>query len=57
MKVTIKTTNPYYNLVIKRVHLYYNIKLATFGIDRDRNWIIQIPVFIQLFTQQPLVSN
>ena len=31
------------------------MKLVTFGIDRDRNLIIQFPVFIQLYTQQLLV--
>ena len=31
------------------------MKLVTFGIDRDKNLIIQFPVFIQLYTQQPIV--
>ena len=31
------------------------MKLVTFGIDRDRNLIIQFPIFIQLHTQQPLI--
>ena len=31
------------------------MKLVTFGIDRDRNLIIQFPVFIQPYTQQPLI--
>ena len=30
------------------------MKLVTFGIDKDRNLIIQFPVFIQPYTQQPL---
>ena len=29
--------------------------LATFGIDKDRNHIIQFPVFVQQYTQKPLV--
>ena len=29
--------------------------LVTFGIDKDRNLIIQFPVFIQPYTQQPLI--
>ena len=29
--------NPDYDLVIKRLHLYYDIKVVTFGIDNDRN--------------------
>ena len=48
-------TNPDYDIVIKRLHLYYNMKLVTFGIDRNRNLIIQFPVFVQPYTQQPLI--
>ena len=47
--------NPDYDIVIKRLHLYYVMKLVTFSIDRDKNLIIQFPVFIQPYTQQPLV--
>ena len=31
------------------------MKLVTFGIDGNRNLIVQFPVFIQPYTQQPLV--
>ena len=31
------------------------MQLVTFGIDKDRNLIIQFPVFIQPYTQQPLI--
>ena len=31
------------------------MKLVTFGIDKERNLIIQFPVFIQPYTQQPLI--
>ena len=41
--------------MIKRLHLYYDMKLGTFGIDRKRNLIIQFPVFVQPYTQQPLI--
>ena len=47
--------NPEYDIVIKRLHLYYDIKLGTFGIDRKRNLIIQFPIFVQPYTQQPLI--
>ena len=30
------------------------MKLVTFGIDKERNLIIQFPIFIQPYTQQPL---
>ena len=55
MKTTIQKTNPDYDLVIKILHLYYDMKLVTFSIDRYRNLIIQFSVFIQLYTQQQLV--
>ena len=31
------------------------MKLVTFGIDKERNLKIQFPVFIQPYTQQPLI--
>ena len=31
------------------------MQLVTFGINKDRNLIIQFPVFIQPYTQQPLI--
>ena len=31
------------------------MKLVTFGIDTDRNLIIQFPVFVQPYTKQPLI--
>ena len=48
-------TNPDYTLVLDRLHLYYDVQLITFSIDRDMNLVIQSPVFIQPYTQKPLV--
>ena len=31
------------------------MKLVAFGIDRPRNLIIQFPIFVQPYTQQPLI--
>ena len=31
------------------------MQLITFGIDKDNNLIVQFPVFIQPYIQQPLV--
>ena len=45
VKETLIKTNPDYNIVIKRLHLYYNMKFVTFGIDKKRNLIIQLPIF------------
>ena len=47
-------TNPDYDLVLDRLHLYYDMQLVTFGIDKDMN-LIQFPVFIQPYTQKPLI--
>ena len=55
VKMAIKRTNPDYDLVIDRHHLYYDMKLVTFGIDKEKNLMIQFPVFIQPCTQQPLI--
>ena len=41
--------------MIDRLHLYYDMKLVTFGIDKERNLIIQFPVFIQPYTQKLLI--
>ena len=49
---TTRKTNPDYDLVIKRLYLYYDMKVVTFGIGRDKNLIIQFIVFIQRYTQQ-----
>ena len=54
-KETLIKTNPAYDIVIKRLHLYYDMKLVTFGIDKKRNLIIQFPIFVQPYTQQPLI--
>ena len=32
------------------------MQLVTFGIDKDRNLIILFPVFVQPYTQQPLIQ-
>ena len=55
VRIQLWKTNPDYDLVIKRLHLYYNMKLVPFGLDKDRNLIVQFPVFIQPYTQQPLI--
>ena len=55
VKDTLTKTNPDYDIIIKRLHLYYDMKLVTFRIDRKRNLIIQFPIFVQPYTQQPLI--
>ena len=51
----LRITNTDYDLGMDKLHLYYNMQLVTFGIDGDKNLIIHFPVFIQPYTQQPLV--
>ena len=51
---TLTKTNCDYDIVIKRLHLHYDRKLVIFSIDKKRNLIIQFPIFVQPYTQQPL---
>ena len=51
---SLQRTNPDYTLVLDRLHLYYDMCLVTFGIDREMNLVIQFPVFIQPYIQKPL---
>ena len=50
VKEMLSKTNLDYHIVIKRLHLYYDKKLLTFGIDRKRNLIIKFPIFVQPYT-------
>ena len=55
VKKSLQHTNPDYTLVLDRLHLYYNMQLVTFEIDKHMNLVIQFPVFIQPYTQKSLV--
>ena len=58
--VALQTTKRDYDLgikSIKRLYLYYEMKLVTFGIDDQRNLIIKLPVFVQPYTQQHLINE
>ena len=46
VKTALAKTNKNYDLVLNRLYLYYDMKLVTFGIDQDKNLIIQFPVFV-----------
>ena len=54
VKEALQINNRDYDLVIKRLYLYYDMKLVTFGIDDQRNLIIQFLVLVQPHTQQHL---
>ena len=55
VKTAVRKTNPDYDLVIDRLHLYCDMQLVTFGINKERNLVLQLPVFMQLYTQQLLI--
>ena len=55
VKKTLQITNPDYDLVRDRLHLYYDMPLITFGNDKNMNLIIQFPIFVQPYTQKPLI--
>ena len=55
VKKSLHHTNPDYTIVLDRLHLYYDMQLVTFGIDKDMNLVIQFPIFIQPYTQKPLI--
>ena len=52
VRITLRVTNPDYNLVIDRLDLYYDMQLATFGIDKDGNLIIQFQILGQPYVTQ-----
>ena len=55
VKKSLHHTNPDNTLVLDTMHLYSNMQLVTFGIDKDMNLVIQFPVFMQPYTQKPLI--
>ena len=54
VQIAIAKTNQDYELVLNRLYLYYDMKLVIFCIDNQKNLIIQLPVFIQPYTQTKL---
>ena len=54
VKLVLVKTNKDYDLVLTRLYLYYDMKLVTFGIDNQKNLIIQFSVFVQPYTQMRL---
>ena len=47
VKTALRKINPDYDLVMDRLHLYYDMQLVMFGTNKDKNLIIQFPVHIQ----------
>ena len=57
VQIAIAKTNQHYELVLNRLYLYYDMKLVMFGIDSQKNLIIQFPVFVQPYTQTKLTLH
>ena len=55
VRIAIAKSNKDYDLVLTRLYLYCDMKLETFGIDSQRNLIVQFPVFVQPYTQKRLI--
>ena len=55
VKKAIQISNPDYDVAINILHLFYDMKLVTFGINKERNLIVQFSVFVQPYTQQQLI--
>ena len=55
VRIAFTKYNKHYDLVLTRLYLYYDMKLVTFGIDKQRNLIVQFPIFIQPYTQKRLI--
>ena len=45
VQLAITKSNQDYEIILSGLHLYYDMKLVTFGIDYQKNLIIQFPVF------------
>ena len=54
VKAALAKTNKNYDLVLNRLYLYYDMKLVMFGIDNNKNLIIQFPVFVEPYMQARL---
>ena len=55
VRIAIAKSNRDYDLVLTILNLYYDMKLVTFGIDHQRNLIVQFPVFVQPYAQKRLI--
>ena len=54
VKLVLAKTNKDYELFLNRLYLHYDMKLITFGIDNQKNLIIQFLEFVQPYTQMRL---
>ena len=52
VRIAIAKSNKDYDLVLTRLYLYYDMKLVMFGIDNQRNLIVQFPVCATLHPEK-----
>ena len=50
----VKKTNPEYDLALPHITSYYDMKLVTFGVDKQGRLIICFPIFIKEFRKVPM---
>ena len=55
LKKAMQITNLDYDIVIGRFHIYRDMKLVKFGINEERNLIVQFPIFVQPYIQKQLI--
>ena len=53
----IRETHPEYTLALTHISQYYDMKLVTFGIDKDRSLIVTFPVFLKRVHHVPLILH
>ena len=49
----VRKSHPDYVLAINHLTKYYDMKLATFGVDTDGNMVVAFPVFVKDHTSKP----
>ena len=54
VQLAITKSNQDYEMILNRLYLYYDMKFVMFGIDYQKNLIIQFPVFVQQYMQTNL---
>ena len=58
VKMAMRQTNPGYDLVIDRLHLYYDMKLVTFGIDKEKSHIPLSSIYSAIYiTASNIIPN
>ena len=54
IKAALQKTDPNYNLLFHDLYYYYDMQMVSFSYDKDFNFLLQLPVFIEPYFQDPL---